>query len=58
LEVSGDRGGGEHDGQVRLDRVAGVVEDRSGGEIVYGHPELTARYARNRDRNRRRRWRV
>ena len=30
LDESGDREGGKHDGQVRLDRVAGVVEHRPG----------------------------
>jgi hypothetical protein len=30
---------GEHDGQVGLDRVAGVVEDRAGSQVALAHPE-------------------
>jgi hypothetical protein len=39
LDVAGDGEGGEHDGQVRFDRVTGVMEDRSGREVVFGHAE-------------------
>jgi len=31
--------GGEHDGQVCLDGVFGVVEDRAGGQVGFGHVE-------------------
>lgn len=38
-EVSGDREGGEHGGQVGFDRVAGVVEDQPGAWVALAHPE-------------------
>jgi hypothetical protein len=31
--------GGEHDGQVRFDRVPGLVVDGPGLQVVLGHPE-------------------
>jgi hypothetical protein len=34
LQVAGDGQRGEHDGQVGLDRVAGVVEDRAGARFL------------------------
>jgi hypothetical protein len=34
-----DSQSGEHDGQVRLDGVAGVVVDGPGLQVVFGHPE-------------------
>jgi len=39
LEVAGHGQGGEHDGQVRLDRVALVVEHGPGPQVGLGHPE-------------------
>ena len=36
--VPGDGEGGEHDGQVRFDRVPGVVKHRSGSQVGLGHP--------------------
>src|SRR3954469_7666809 len=39
LDEAGDRQGGEHDREVGLDRVTLVVVDRSGGQVVLGHPE-------------------
>ena len=39
LNVAGYGEGGEHDGQVGLDRFALVVVDRSGTQVVLGHPE-------------------
>jgi hypothetical protein len=39
LQVAGDREGGEHDGQVRFDRVSGVVEHRSGSKVGLRHAE-------------------
>ena len=39
LEVPGD-GQGSHDhGQVRLDGIAGVVEDGAGSQVVLAHPK-------------------
>ena len=39
LQVAGDGQGGEHEGQVGLDRVAVVVEHRPCPQVVLGHPE-------------------
>jgi hypothetical protein len=39
LDPPGDGQGGEHDGQVRLDRVFGAVVERAGGQVGFGHPE-------------------
>ena len=39
LEVAGDGQGGHDHGQVSLDRVSSVVEDRSGSQVVLAHPE-------------------
>jgi hypothetical protein len=39
LNPVADGQGGEHDAQVRLDRLAFVVVDRSGLQVVLGHPE-------------------
>jgi hypothetical protein len=39
LDPAADGQGGEHDGQVRLDRVAQVVVDRSGSQVVFRHSE-------------------
>ena len=39
LEVAGDGQGGHDHGQVGLDGVMGVVEDRSGPQVVLAHPE-------------------
>ena len=39
LQVAGDGQGGEHDGQVGVDRFAGVVEDRPGPQVAFAHPE-------------------
>ena len=39
LDFAADGQGGEHDGQVGLDRVAGVVEHRPGAQVGLGHPE-------------------
>lgn len=39
LEVPGYGQGAEHDGQVCLDRTPGVVEDRSGTQVGFCHPE-------------------
>src|SRR5665213_3869172 len=39
LDVVGDGQGGEHDRQVGLDGFAFVVVDRSGAQVVFGHPE-------------------
>ena len=39
LEVSGDGQGGHDHGQVRLDGIALVVEDRSGSQVVLTHPK-------------------
>jgi hypothetical protein len=39
LEVAGDREGGEHHGQVGLDRLPLVVEDRPRTQVGLGHPE-------------------
>lgn len=43
LEVSGDGQGGHDHGQVRLDGIAGVVEDRPGSQVVLAHRRRTAR---------------
>ena len=43
LEVAGYGQGGHHYGQVGLDRVSGVVEDRSGTQDVLAHRRMTAR---------------
>ena len=43
LEVSGDGQGGHDHGQVRLDGIAGVVEDRAGSQVVLAHRRRTAR---------------
>ena len=39
LEVPGDGQGGHDHGQVRLDGIAGVVEDGAGSQVVLTHPE-------------------
>ena len=39
LEVAGYGQGGHHHGQVSLDGVTGVVEDRAGSQVVLAHPE-------------------
>ena len=39
LDPAGYRQCGEHDGEVGLDRLAFVVEDRAGLQVVLGHPE-------------------
>ena len=39
LGLAGDGQGGEHDGQVRFDRIAGAVEHRPGLKIGLGHPK-------------------
>ena len=39
LHAAADGQGGEHDGQVGLDRLAFVVVDRPGLKIVFGHAE-------------------
>ena len=39
LDPVADGQGGEHDAQVGLDGVAGVVVDRAGLQVVLGHPE-------------------
>jgi hypothetical protein len=39
FDQAGDREGGEDDGQVRVDRLAFVVVDRPGGQVVFGYPE-------------------
>ena len=39
LDAVRDGQGGEHDGQMRLDRVAGAVEHRPGLEVGLGHPK-------------------
>ena len=39
LEVAGDGQGGEDDGQVGLDGLAGVVEHEPGAEVGLAHPE-------------------
>ena len=43
LEVSGDGQGGHDHGQVRLDGIAGVVEDGAGSQVVLAHRRRTAR---------------
>ena len=39
LKIAGDGQGGHDHGQVRLDGIAGVVEDRPGSQVVLAHPE-------------------
>ncbi|WP_018220332.1 hypothetical protein [Salinispora pacifica] len=39
FSIQRDGQGGEHDGQVRFDRFAVVVVDRSGGQVCLAHPE-------------------
>jgi hypothetical protein len=39
LDPSGHGQRGEHDRQVRLDRLALVMVDRHGAQVVLGHPE-------------------
>ncbi|MDR1213279.1 MAG: hypothetical protein LBK54_04210 [Propionibacteriaceae bacterium] len=39
LDPRPDRQGGEHNRQVRLDRVLEPVEDRAGRQVVFGHAE-------------------
>ena len=39
LDTVRDGQGGEHDGQVRFDRIAGAVEHRPGLKIGLGHPK-------------------
>src|ERR1700729_1530457 len=39
LGLAGDGQGGEHDGQVRLDRVAGADEHGPGRQVSLAHPE-------------------
>ena len=39
LGLAGDGQGGEHDGEVRLDRVLRVVEHRPGPQVGLAHPE-------------------
>ena len=39
LDDAGHGQGGEHDGQVRVDGLAGAVIDRPGGEVGLGHAE-------------------
>ena len=43
LEVAGYGQGGHDHGQVSLDRVSGVVEDRAGSQVVLAHRRRTAR---------------
>jgi hypothetical protein len=38
-QVARDRERCEHDGEVGLDRLAGVVEHRPGSQVGLGHPE-------------------
>lgn len=52
LEVAGYGQGGHHHGQVRLDRVTGVVKDRSGPQVVLTHPERLPGRATARDTRR------
>ena len=52
LEVPGDGQGGHHHGQVRLDGIAGVVEDGSGSQVVLAHPERLPGRATARDTRR------
>ena len=39
LKIAGDGQGGHDHGQVRLNSIAGVVEDRPGSQVVLAHPE-------------------
>jgi hypothetical protein len=39
LDPVADGQGGEHDGHVGVDGVAGAVVDGAGGQVVLGHPE-------------------
>ena len=43
LEVAGYGQGGHHHGQMSLDGVSGVVEDRAGSQVVLAHRRRTAR---------------
>ena len=52
LEVPGDGQGGHHHGQVSLDGIAGVVEDRPGSQVVLTHPERLPGLATARDTRR------
>ena len=52
LEVSGDGQGGHDHGQVRLDGIAGVVEDGAGSQVVLAHPEVLPGRATARDTRR------
>ena len=52
LEVPGDGQGGHDHGQVRLDGIAGVVEDGAGSQVVLAHPEVLPGRATARDTRR------
>ena len=52
LEVPGDGQGGHDHGQVRLDGIAGVVEDGAGSQVVLAHPEVLPGRATARDMRR------
>ena len=39
LKIAGDGQGGHDHGQVRLDRVTGVVEHGAGSQVVLTHPK-------------------
>ena len=43
LKIAGDGQGGHDHGQVRLDGIAGVVEDGAGSQVVLAHRRRTAR---------------
>ena len=53
LEVPGDGQGGHDHGQVRLDSIALMVEDRPGSQVVLAHPEGLPGRATARDTRRR-----
>ena len=53
LEVAGYGQGGHDHGQVGLDGVMGVVEDRAGPQVVLAHPEGLPGRATARDTKRR-----
>ena len=53
LEVAGYGQGGHHHGQMSLDGVPGVVEDRSGPQVVLAHPKGLLGRATARDTRRR-----